>query len=116
MKCDGTCFIVHVLFPFKTKKSRSNPVVVVQLVNRDLRNLIYHRKKELKEFCNISITEHLIEANIKLVKQVKSAEVFDSVWTFEGKIFGFIGKKRTLISSASDIPEGPKEKRPPPQV
>lgn len=97
----------HIL---KTRKKLPIPVIVVQFINRDLRNMIYLSKKKLRKsqhFSNINITEHLTGMNKALVDKAREAKVFDSVWTFEGYIFGYIENKRMQISREDDIPKGP---------
>ena len=112
-----TCEDICRSHPLKTKKPQTRPIVVVQFCNRDIRNLIYSKKKELKTRANhISISEHLTDETRSLLTLVRDAEVFERVWTFEAKIFGATGSEKILIRTKEDIPAWPKiQKRENPQ-
>ena len=93
----------------KTKNPRSN-VVIVQFVNRDLRNMIYLKKKHLSD-SNVGISEHLTSANFNFLQKAKKAGVFDSVWSFEARFYGFVNGERIPLLSEDDFLNRPKVAR-----
>ena len=87
--------------PLKTVKA-SSKVVIVRFNQRGIRDNIYFNKKNLQG-SGVSVTEHLLPSNLKLLNQARDAYGFKNAWTNECQIFALIKGSRTLIKSADDL-------------
>ena len=88
----------HVL---KTKSGK-NDVVIVKFVRRIVRNLYWYNKKELAG-SDVSITEHLTEYNLNLLKAAKSVIDRKNVWTNQCTVFVKIGNQKHSIHTKADL-------------
>ena len=94
---------IDVAHPLKTKKGTRN-VVIVRFNNRTIRDTIYDNKRFLKNHnSNVSITEHLTDANLELLDGARDLLGFRNVWTRSCRVFGIVGRKKIPIVSLDSL-------------
>ena len=71
--------------PLKTK-ARKSKVIIVRFCNRNIRHLIYSQRALLHKTTGISITEHLTEMNLGLLRKAKELFGFKYVTTEKCRI------------------------------
>ena len=96
----GDIDTAHVL---KTKSGKSN-VVIVKFVRRTVRNLFWFNKRELGSGdSGVSVTEHLTEYNLNLLKAAKNVLDKKFVWTNQCQVFVKIGDRKHAISTKVEL-------------
>ena len=76
---------------------------MVRFQRRDLKNEIYKRRFRLSDR-SVSITEHLTESNLILLKESEKAVASrKDVWSQEGKVFAKVKGKKRVIRNLEDL-------------
>ena len=89
------------------KKSSNNTPIIIKLVRRSVRNVIYGMKKKLKAKKNdderLSITESLTRRRLQLLRSAKQIFGLGSAWTLKSNVYCMHRNKRYIIDDFSDI-------------
>ena len=100
---------ISVAHPLPTRSSSAKSCIIVRFVRRDIRNLLFYRKRDLKG-SGVSFSEHLTTANLELYNEARKLNNAIT-WTSQCKIFVKIGDTKKAIYCKRDI-EQLKELRP----
>ena len=98
MKIDESAIIVaHPVRPRKqsNRSNKSLPPVIVRFKNRDIKDEVISRRRQLKGSPQV-ITEDLTALNNKLLNRVWNHENISKCWASHGKIFGISTSGRKI--------------------
>ena len=87
--------------PLKTKKGTKD-VIIVRFNHRVIRDTIFDNKRFLKKH-NVSVTEHLTDANKELLDGAREILGFRNVWTHSCRVFSLVGSKKIPIISLTQL-------------
>ena len=94
---------IDVSHPLPTK-NKSQSVVIVKFVRRDIKNLVFFEKRELKKSpLKVSIFEHLTNRNIWLMNEAKKLVGFKQVWSSQCTVFALVNGRKVPIRSKNDL-------------
>ena len=72
---------IDVSHPLPTRNNQKS-CIIIKFVRRDIKNLVFFEKKELKKSpLKLSITEHLTAKNLWLLDEVRSMVGFKNAWS-----------------------------------
>ena len=93
---------IDVSHPLPTRSSTAKSCIIVKFCRRDIRNMLFYKKRELKG-TGVSFSEHLTPANLELYKEAQKLEGA-TTWTSQCKIFVKFGEgNKKMISCMRDI-------------
>ena len=81
---------IDVSHPLPTRSSTAKSCIIVKFCRRDIRNMLFYKKRELKG-TGVSFSEHLTPANLELYKEAQKLEGA-TTWTSQCKIFVQFGE------------------------
>ena len=94
---------ISVSHPLPTKH-KSKTVVIVKFVRRDIRNLIFYEKREIKKRSStISITEHLTSYNSWLMDEARKFVGFRNVWSSQCTVVALVNGRKVRIKNGNDL-------------
>ena len=94
---------VDVSHPLPTK-SNAKSCVIVKFVRRDIKNLIFYNKRELKKCpLKIAITEHLTGQNLWYLDEARSMVGFNNAWSSQCIVYALVNGKKVAIKSSRDL-------------
>ena len=92
--------VSHPLPPTKKKRSR----VIVKFVRRDIKNLVFFAKRELKMSPQkITITEHLSKYNLWLLERVREMVPFKDTWSSQCVVYALVRGTKVAIKGEKDL-------------
>ena len=94
---------ISVSHPLPTK-DKSKSIVIAKFVRRDIKNLIFFSKRELKNHpSKVSITEHLSAKNLWLMDEAKKLVGYKNVWSSQCTVFALAAGKKNPIKNSNDL-------------
>ena len=94
---------VDVSHPLRTK-SNNKSCVIIKFVRRDIKNLIFYEKRELKKSPQkISITEHLTAQNLWYLDEARSMVGFKNTWSSQCVVYALVNGKKIAVRSSEDL-------------
>ena len=95
--------VIDTSHPLPTRSGKKS-VVIVKFVQRDIRNLLFFNKRELKgNRDGIAITEHLTGRNLALLGQVRDVFGYKNAWTSKCKIYVLINGRKHSVKNERDF-------------
>ena len=92
---------IDVSHPLPTKKKS---IVIVKFVRRDIRNMIFYGKRELKNSrSKVSITEHLTKRNLWLMDEAKKIVGYKNVWSSQCTVFALVNGHKIKVKNSNDL-------------
>ena len=94
---------ISISHPLPTKKN-AKTCVIIKFVRRDIKNLIFFAKRELKNSPDkISITEHLTNVNLWYMDEAKKMVGFKNVWSSQCVVYALVNGNKVAIRSEKDL-------------
>ena len=93
---------ISVSHPIKSKKNPKNLIALVKFSNRDMRNMIFFAKRELKG-TKISITEHLTPLSLEILNAAKKEFGRENVWSSQTKVKTKVLGRTYILRSVDDV-------------
>ena len=87
---------------FLPTKSKKKNVIIVKFASRFARNDVYKNRSKLKG-SGVSITEHLTNKNLGLLKEARAIAGFVNVWTSQTKIYANLEGEVMHIKASKDL-------------
>ena len=85
-----------------TKKNKTR--VIVKFVRRDIKNLVFFAKRELKNCpLKVTITEHLSQYNLWLLEKAREMVPFRDTWTSQCVVYALVHGKKVSIKGTNDL-------------
>ena len=93
---------IDVSHPLPTKGTKS--CVIVKFVRRDIKNLVFFEKKNLKNSpLKLSITEHLTARNLWYLDEARKIVGFKNAWSSQCVVYALVNQKKVAIRSSKDL-------------
>ena len=94
---------VDVSHPLPTRNNKKT-CVIVKFVRRDIKNLIFFKKRELKNCrLKIAITEHLTGKNLWYLDEARSIVGYNNAWSSQCVVYALVNGKKVAIKSSRDL-------------
>ena len=94
---------IDVSHPLPTR-GKSTSCVIVKFVRRDIRNLVFYEKRELKNHpLKISITEHLTSQNLWYIEEARKLVGFKNAWSSQCIVYALVNGQKIAIKSPKDL-------------
>ena len=78
--------------------------VIVKFVRRDIRNLVFFQKRELKKLpYKVVIVEHLTGRNLWYLKEARSIVGFHNVWSSQCVVYALVHDKKISVRCNKDL-------------
>ena len=95
--------VIDTSHPLPTRSNKKS-VVIIKFVQRDIRNLLFFDKRELKgNKDGIVITEHLTQRNLSLLRQTRDLFGYKNAWSSKCKIYVSYGGRKYAVKNPSDL-------------
>ena len=94
---------ISVAHPLPTK-NKTNPVVIVKFTRRDIKNLVFFEKRELKNSSpKVSLAEHLTKRNLWLMGEARNMVGWKNVWSSQCTVFALVNGQKVAIKNNKDL-------------
>ena len=84
--------------------SKGKTRVIIKFVRRDVKNLVFYAKRELKNSpLKVTITEQLSKHNLWLLGEVRKMVSFKDTWTSQCVVFALVKGEKVAIKGQGDL-------------
>ena len=87
----------------KNRINNGKHIVIIKFVRRDLRNEVLANRKLLKR-AGVTVTEHLTDYNLNLLKKAQELAGFKNAWSDQGIVFMKVEENTFKITCEADFP------------
>ena len=82
----------------------SKSCVIVKFLRRDIRNLIFYQKRDLKNLpYKVIIVEHLNDTNLWYLREARKIVGFRNVWSSQCIVYALVNGKKVAVKTYKDL-------------